>query len=77
MPLAEDQQQVGDLDPPGERKPFRVSIHTAAAEFHDPLARAASGMWPGARPRWTGPGAGRYSVPVGLEYAIGQMTCGF
>jgi hypothetical protein len=30
MPLAEDQQQVGDLDPPGERKPFRVSQHETA-----------------------------------------------
>jgi len=26
MPLAEDQQQVGDLDPRGEHEPFRVTF---------------------------------------------------
>jgi hypothetical protein len=31
-PLIED-QQVGDLDPRREHKPFRVSMRTAAAEF--------------------------------------------
>ena len=40
MPLAEDQQQVGDLDPRGEHKPFRVSVRTAAAE----LVRTGAGL---------------------------------
>jgi hypothetical protein len=30
MPLAGDQQQVGNLDPRDKHKPFRVSLRTAA-----------------------------------------------
>ena len=40
MPLAEDQQQAGDLDTRGEHKPFRLSIRTAAAE----LVRTSAGL---------------------------------
>jgi hypothetical protein len=59
MPLAEDQQQVGDLDPRGEHKPFRVSIRTAAAE----LVRTGAGpaFPPPCRPA-TARSCGRWSL---------------
>ncbi len=41
MPLAEDQQQVGHLDPGGEHKPFRVSVRTAAGRERPELFGAA------------------------------------
>jgi hypothetical protein len=61
MPLAEDQQQVGDLDPRGEHKPFRVSIRTAAAE----LVRTGAGLAfppPSAVPAATARSCGRWSL---------------
>ncbi len=41
MPLAGDQQRVGDLDPGGEHKPFRVSVRTAAGRERPELFDAA------------------------------------